>query len=211
MSASLPDLLADNLSVVFCGLNPGLSAAAAGHHFVGKGNRFWRVIHLAGFTPIQIDPEHDASVLSFGIGLTTVVDRPTASATDVADTEFVAGNLELRRKIERYTPRNVAFLGKAAFSAITRTRDLSWGRQLARLPARQFGFCQIQAAETSVSALRPSSRGTANFAESSARRPRHAVQGSCHSLYGSAVLRALTLRRLRRVGWMQGSAGKMGD
>ena len=50
MNTSLPDILSDNLSVVFCGLNPGLSAVAAQHHFVGRGNRFWRVIYLAGFT-----------------------------------------------------------------------------------------------------------------------------------------------------------------
>ncbi|WP_411971148.1 uracil-DNA glycosylase family protein [Mesorhizobium sp. BR1-1-9] len=51
MTTTLPDLLADNLSVVFCGLNPGLDAAQTGHHFAGKGNRFWQVIHQAGFTP----------------------------------------------------------------------------------------------------------------------------------------------------------------
>jgi double-stranded uracil-DNA glycosylase len=131
MNTSLLDILSDNLSVVFCGLNPGLSAAAAQHHFVGRGNRFWRVIHLAGFTPTQIDPEDDASVLSFGLGLTAVVDRPTAGATDIADEEFIAGGAELSRKIERYKPRNVAFLGKAAYSAIVKSRDVSWGRQVA--------------------------------------------------------------------------------
>ncbi|MBZ9942274.1 mismatch-specific DNA-glycosylase [Mesorhizobium sp. BR1-1-13] len=83
MTTTLPDLLADNLSVVFCGLNPGLDAAQTGHHFAGKGNRFWQVIHQAGFTPTQIEPEDDASILSFGLGLTTVVDRPTAAAIDV--------------------------------------------------------------------------------------------------------------------------------
>ena len=49
--AALPDLMAAQLAVVFCGINPGLMAAATGHHFVGPTNRFWRVIHLAGFTP----------------------------------------------------------------------------------------------------------------------------------------------------------------
>src|SRR5215470_12243491 len=125
MTVGLPDILAPHFSVLFCGLNPGMDAARTGHHFVGKGNRFWRVIHLAGFTPTQIDPEHDASVLSFGLGITAVVERPTVGATDVADEEFVAGGAELCRKIERCKPRTVAFLGKAAFSAIARTRDVS--------------------------------------------------------------------------------------
>jgi TDG/mug DNA glycosylase family protein len=129
MTTGPPDILANNLRVVFCGLNPGLRTAAAGHHFVGQSNRFWRVIHLAGFTPIQIEPQHDVSVLSFGIGLTVVVDRATAAATEISDEEYVTGGIELRRKIERYRPRNVAFLGKAAFSALAKTRNLAWGCQ----------------------------------------------------------------------------------
>jgi double-stranded uracil-DNA glycosylase len=129
MAGGLPDILAPDLSVVFCGLNPGLRAAAAGHHFAGRSNRFWQVIHLAGFTPTQIEPEDDASVLSYGLGLTVVVERPTAGADELGDHEFRAGGLALRRKIERYAPRNVAFLGKAAFAAIARQREVSWGRQ----------------------------------------------------------------------------------
>jgi TDG/mug DNA glycosylase family protein len=129
MAVGLPDILAADLSVVFCGLNPGLTAAARGHHFAGRSNRFWRVLHLAGFTPTQIDPEDDASILSFGLGLTVVVERPTATAAEVESEEFVAGGRVLCRKLERYAPHHVAFLGKAAFAAITRSREVSWGRQ----------------------------------------------------------------------------------
>ena len=52
----LPDILAKHLSVVFCGINPGQTAATAGHHFSNGTNRFWRVLHLSGFTPEQIRP-----------------------------------------------------------------------------------------------------------------------------------------------------------
>jgi TDG/mug DNA glycosylase family protein len=48
---SLPDILEPGLNVVFCGINPGLLAASTGHHFAGRGNRFWATVHLAGFTP----------------------------------------------------------------------------------------------------------------------------------------------------------------
>ena len=133
MASGLPDILAADLSVVFCGLNPGAEAAATGHHFVGRSNRFWRVIHLAGFTPTQIDPMNDTSLLSFGCGLTTVAERPTASADEITKDEFLAGGLALRQKIERYTPRYVAFLGKAAFAAIAEKREVSWGRQPAAI------------------------------------------------------------------------------
>ncbi|HEY4214044.1 MAG TPA: G/U mismatch-specific DNA glycosylase [Steroidobacteraceae bacterium] len=129
MGAGLSDILAANLSVLFCGLNPGVRAAAAGHHFVGRGNRFWRVLHLAGFTPTQIDPMRDTSILSFGYGLTAVVARPTASADEVSYEEIIAGRRALRRKIERYSPRYVAFLGKAAYAPIGGQHKAFWGRQ----------------------------------------------------------------------------------
>ncbi len=35
----------------------------------------------------------------------------------------------LRQKIEHYAPRTLAFLGKAAYSAITTQRNIQWGAQ----------------------------------------------------------------------------------
>jgi TDG/mug DNA glycosylase family protein len=67
---ALPDIIAGRLAVVFCGINPGMTAAAVGHHFAGRGNRFWRVIHLAGFTPEEILPENDRTILRHRCGLT---------------------------------------------------------------------------------------------------------------------------------------------
>ncbi|HEY4368643.1 MAG TPA: G/U mismatch-specific DNA glycosylase [Steroidobacteraceae bacterium] len=132
MNTSLPDILSDNLAVVFCGLNPGLSAVAAQHHFVGRSNRFWRVLHLAGFTPQLICPEDDRDLLKHGCGLTTVVGRPTSRAAEVSVDEFRAASLTLERKIQRYAPRYIAFLGKAGYSAIAEQRNISWGLQLER-------------------------------------------------------------------------------
>jgi len=129
MPDALPDILAAQLAVVFCGINPGLQAAATGHHFTGPTNRFWRVIHLAGFTPRQIRPEDDHRILQYRCGLTTVVNRPTARADQLAPEEFAAAAAEFRRKIEQYAPRFAAFLGKAAYAALSGRRDVAWGRQ----------------------------------------------------------------------------------
>ena len=129
MKKPLPDIAGPGLSVIFCGLNPGLSAAAAGHHFVGRGNRFWRVLHLAGFTPDQIEPRHDASLLDYGLGVTSVVERPTAGVDDLARSEFVAAATGFEPWIRRLAPRYVAFLGKAAYLAMTDRRTAPWGRQ----------------------------------------------------------------------------------
>jgi double-stranded uracil-DNA glycosylase len=125
----LPDILANDLDVVFCGLNPGLQAAAAGHHFVGRGNRFWRVLFLAGFTSRLFDPTDDRLLLTEDCGLTAVVARPTASADEVSVREFIAAAGALDRKIRAYKPRLVAFLGKKAYSAMVGRSTVEWGRQ----------------------------------------------------------------------------------
>ncbi|HLZ66571.1 MAG TPA: G/U mismatch-specific DNA glycosylase [Aliidongia sp.] len=129
MPDPLPDIIVGRLAVVFCGINPGMSAAAAGHHFVGRGNRFWRVIHLAGFTPEEILPENDRAILQHHCGLTAVVERPTARADELSAQEFRAAAAQFEQKITRYAPRFVAFLGKAAYSALSGQREIAWGSQ----------------------------------------------------------------------------------
>ncbi len=129
MANTLPDIIAERLVVVFCGINPGMTAAVAGHHFAGRSNRFWRVIHLAGFTPEEILPENDRSILQYGCGLTAVVDRPTARADQLSAQEFIAAAAHFEQKIARYAPRFVGFLGKAAYSVLSGQREIAWGRQ----------------------------------------------------------------------------------
>ncbi|PCE27029.1 double-stranded uracil-DNA glycosylase [Paraburkholderia acidicola] len=126
---SLVDILEPGLPLVFCGINPGIRAASTGHHFAGRSNRFWRVVHLAGFTPEQIRPEDDRTLLQYGCGLTAVVPRPTASAAELSRAEIEMAGDDFRRKIEHYAPRHIAFLGKMALSAISGTRDIEWGLQ----------------------------------------------------------------------------------
>jgi len=74
LTLRLSDLLRKDLDVVFCGINPALSAARAGHHFSSPNNRFWRVLHLAGFTPHLIRPENDSTILQYGYGLMAAVE-----------------------------------------------------------------------------------------------------------------------------------------
>ncbi len=133
MADTLPDIIAERLTVLFCGLNPGMKAAATGHHFAGRGNRFWRVVHLAGFTPGEIAPQTDRIILQHGCGLTSVVERPTARADQLSPQEFVAVAAEFERKIAQYAPRFVAFLGKAAYCTLSGRPDVAWGLQSATM------------------------------------------------------------------------------
>ena len=134
----LRDLLRKDLDVVFCGINPALSAARAGYHFSSRSNRFWRVLHRAGFTPHLIRPESDHTILLYGCGLTAAVERPTARAGELRSHEFREAAAELERKIRLYRPRYLAFLGKPAYSAIFRQGKVRWGRQSIR-----FGGAEI--------------------------------------------------------------------
>jgi TDG/mug DNA glycosylase family protein len=131
--SGLRDILAPNLLAVFCGINPGLKSAALGHHFAGRGNRFWKTIHLAGFTREQIAPENGESVLAHRCGLTTAVERPTSRADELSREEFERAASGLSAKIALYSPKYVAFLGKPAFSAIFNRNLVSWGKQDALL------------------------------------------------------------------------------
>src|ERR1700743_1769770 len=101
----LRDRLAPNLRVVFCGINPGLTSALLGHHFAGRGNRFWKTIHLAGFTREEIAPENDESILAYRGGLTTAVGRPTSRADQLTRNEFESAASGLSAKIARYSPQ----------------------------------------------------------------------------------------------------------
>ncbi|HEV3427396.1 MAG TPA: G/U mismatch-specific DNA glycosylase [Paraburkholderia sp.] len=128
---SLPDIVEPDLAVLFCGINPGMRAAATGQHFAGRGNRFWRVLYLAGFTDAEFRPEDGHRLLQSGYGLTTAVTRPTARADQLSKAEIHAASAQFELKIRRYAPRYIAFLGKMALAEMTQTRDIAWGLQSA--------------------------------------------------------------------------------
>jgi len=109
------DVIAPDLKVLFCGINPGLYSAATGNHFARPGNRFWPALHAAGFTPRLLHPSEKQLLLEAGYGLTNLVARATAGAAELAPAEFVAGRRRLAAKVRRYRPRVIAFLGMGAY------------------------------------------------------------------------------------------------
>ena len=124
-----PDILARGLGVVFCGLNPAASAAADGHNFSNRNNRFWQVLHLAGFTSVRLQPHDERRLLEFGCGITAVVQRPARRADEVLPEEFKAAQLSFEAKMRHFAPRSIAFLGKRALSIMTGQPNTNWGRQ----------------------------------------------------------------------------------
>lgn len=111
----IPDVIAPRLTVLFCGINPGLMSEATGHHFARPGNRFWPALHLSGFTPQRLRPSEQGRLIGYGIGITNVVDRPSARADELSRDEFVTGGRALERKVGRFRPQWLAVLGVSAY------------------------------------------------------------------------------------------------
>jgi TDG/mug DNA glycosylase family protein len=133
LSSYEPDILACDLDVIFCGVNPATTAAVGGHNFSSRSNRFWTVLHLAGFTDVRLQPHEERRLIEYRCGLTAVVDRPTRRAIDVPPDEFRKARPGFEAKMCRYAPRSIAFLGKRAFSAMMDQPDVAWGRYPAEL------------------------------------------------------------------------------
>jgi TDG/mug DNA glycosylase family protein len=123
-----PDILTEGLDVVFCGLNFAASAVEDGYHFSHRNNRFWPVLHLAGFTDVRLQPADQRRLLDYGCGVTAVVRRPTRSASEVSPAEFRRAQPEFEAKMRRCAPRAIAFLGKRALACMLGASDVAWGR-----------------------------------------------------------------------------------
>jgi double-stranded uracil-DNA glycosylase len=130
---TIPDLVGPGLGVLFCGINPGLWSGASGLHFARPGNRFWKVLHGAGFTDRVLDPAEQAVLPSMGIGITNLVARTTAAASDLSGDELRAGAVALGRKVRRLGPGAVAFVGMQAYRTAFRRPRAPIGAQDERL------------------------------------------------------------------------------
>jgi len=126
------DVIAPDLRVLFCGINPGLYTAAVGHHFARPGNRFWPALYAGGFTDRVLSPFEERELLKSGYGITNVVARATASADLLTKEEIVAGGERLRAKVLRYRPRILAVLGVGAYRTAFNQRKATVGRQQER-------------------------------------------------------------------------------
>jgi TDG/mug DNA glycosylase family protein len=126
---TIPDVIAPRLRILFCGINPSLYSAAIGHHFGRPGNRFWPVLHAARFTDRLLSPFEDRELLPLGYGITNLVDRATATADELTGEELAAGAAALERKVRRYKPCCVAFVGISAYRTAFGRRNIALGLQ----------------------------------------------------------------------------------
>ena len=125
----MPDLVAPDLRVLFCGIDPGLYSGATGHHFARPGNRFWKTLQLAGFTDVVLAPSDGRLLLAAGLGITNLAARTTATADELTSEELRDGALRLERLARRLRPAYVACLGISSYRLAFGRPAATIGRQ----------------------------------------------------------------------------------
>ena len=115
---TIPDVLpaaGEPFHVLFVGINPGLYSAATGWHFARPGNRFWPALYASGFTGRLLKPAEQDELATFGLGITNIAPRATATAAELTAAELKQGGERLTALITTRRPRVVAILGVTAY------------------------------------------------------------------------------------------------
>ena len=129
VNRTVPDLIAPDLDVLFCGINPGLYSGATRRHFAKPGNRFWKVLHQAGFTQRQLQPWEEDELIAGGCGIICFCKRTTARADELTREEIVDGGREVVAKVRKYKPRILAVLGIGAYKTAYEKNEAKLGLQ----------------------------------------------------------------------------------
>src|SRR3954452_18957172 len=133
-SLRLRDCVKRPVRVLFVGINPGVRSALTGHHFAGFSNRFWNLLFESGLVPEPLRAEDDRRMPEWGYGITNLVARPSPGIDTLTADEYLAGVSVLRRKVRRWRPQLVAFVGVTLYRAIFQVRGpVALGRQRERL------------------------------------------------------------------------------
>jgi TDG/mug DNA glycosylase family protein len=112
------DIVAPNLRALFVGINPGLRSAALGHNFAGKGNPFWRLLHGGRLIDRPLTFSDERALLDYRLGITNLCARPSRSAGELTARELAAGARALEKRVRRWKPRAVVFVGLTIYQQI---------------------------------------------------------------------------------------------
>jgi TDG/mug DNA glycosylase family protein len=104
--------------VLLVGINPGARSAAIGHHFAGYSNRFWKLLYESGLVPEVIGAEDDVRLPEWGFGVTNLIARMTPGIDTLRPDEYVVGQRTLRRKVRRWKPAIIAFVGVSLYRVV---------------------------------------------------------------------------------------------
>ncbi len=119
----VPDIIAPNLDIVFCGTALGFESERQRAYYAHPGNKFWPSLHKFGFTPHKVEPKDYAEILQWGIGLTDMCKTHHGNDEDILTEHY--DTKRLRRQIEKFQPRYLAFTSKKAAQMFLQKRDTS--------------------------------------------------------------------------------------
>ena len=127
----LKDVLTHNLDVVFCGTAKGEASARKGFYYAGPGNKFYGILHQAGFTPNKLEPKDCYEINRYNIGLTDLVHTEFGNDNEISDNSYDVDNFTA--KMEKYRPKYIAFNSKKGASFVLGfqgvTRFVKYGLQ----------------------------------------------------------------------------------
>lgn len=134
VGAEVPDLVGDDVRLVFVGINPGLWTAATATHFAHPSNRFYPALRRAGIVVRDIpatgmDDDDRAHLVDRGIAITNIVPRATARASDLSVAELRAGARDLEPRVRSWRPAVVAVAGVTAYRTAFRRPRAATGPQ----------------------------------------------------------------------------------
>jgi TDG/mug DNA glycosylase family protein len=120
-------MLHPGLRLVICGTAAGTRSAEIGAYYAGRGNKFWRTMHVVGLTPELVAPEDWRSLGELGIGFTDLAKRAWGMDKDLPPGSFDA--VRLRALIDEHQPSALAFNGKTAGRAFLGRKLVDYGLQ----------------------------------------------------------------------------------
>jgi TDG/mug DNA glycosylase family protein len=114
------------MRILLVGLNPSPYAADVGVGFARPGNRFWPAMLAAGMVDHARDPRR--LLVEHHIGMTDLVKRTTARASELDDVEFREGHARVTTLVNWLRPIVVCFVGLGGWRVATDRRAVA-GRQ----------------------------------------------------------------------------------
>jgi double-stranded uracil-DNA glycosylase len=110
----LPDLLAPNLKLVFCGTAASNISAREGAYYANPQNGFWPALYKIGLTPRLFQPKEFTQLLDYQIGLTDLAKAAQGMDKMLKPTDF--DREALQKKILEFQPAILAFTSKKGAS-----------------------------------------------------------------------------------------------
>jgi TDG/mug DNA glycosylase family protein len=137
--ATVDDLVGPDVQLLFVGINPGLWTAATNTHFCHPSNRFYPALRAAGLidwgidTSVGMTPQEKARFENTRIGITNLVPRATARASELGAAELREGAARVERVVNEMAPKVVAIAGVTAYRAAFGRSTAVLGRQPDRI------------------------------------------------------------------------------